>query len=71
MIERNKVYRKDDFDKLSEAFEASKAICVCGHSQSIAPYHEKGICSYCFRTIKNNTKARFRYLLFKRLNGGK
>ena len=42
MIEKKKVYRKDEFDKLAEAFEDSKVICICGHSQSIAPYNENG-----------------------------
>ena len=35
-----------------------------------APYNEKGICSYCYRTIKNNTKARFRYLIYKKIKWG-
>lgn len=62
------VYRKEEYDKLSEAFHDSSVICKCGHPQAISPNKEKGICSWCKRTIYNNSKARLRYLIFKQQN---
>ena len=65
---RDSVYTKDEFDKLSNAFQDSKVICKCGHPQGISPDKEKGICSWCKRTIYNNSRARLRYLIFKQQN---
>lgn len=62
------VYRKEEFDKLSDAFQDSKVICKCGKVNSIMPDKSKGICSWCKRTIYNNSKSRLRYLIFKQQN---
>ena len=63
------VYKKEEFDKLSDAFQDSKVICKhCGHCNGMKVENAKGICSWCKCTIYNNSKSRLRYLIFKQQN---
>lgn len=55
---------KEDIKKLEDSIEDGKSLCVCSHKQLISPNKDSEICTYCGRTIKNTSKARFRYVMF-------
>jgi hypothetical protein len=50
--------------KYEDSLESGKSLCVCSHKQLIPPNKDSEICTYCGRTIKNTSKARFRYVMF-------
>lgn len=50
--------------KYEDSLESGKSLCVCSHKQLISPNKDSEICTYCGRTIKNTSKARFRYVMF-------
>lgn len=53
--------------KYEDSLESGKSLCVCSHKQLIPPNKDSEICTYCGRTIKNTSKARFRYVMFNML----
>ena len=59
--------KKTEVLKLEQTIEDGKSLCVCSHKQLIPPNKESEICTYCGRTIKNTSKARFRYIMYNLL----
>lgn len=53
--------------KLMEAYEDLKVQCECSHKEIIPVWKHTKICSYCGRTIKNNTKQYFIYQMKNKL----
>ena len=54
-------------DKALEEYEKLKVRCKCGHRTVMPVYVDKTTCSYCGRTVTNNTKAYFVYKLRKEI----
>jgi len=52
-------------DKVFSEFEKIKVKCICGHKTVMPVYIDKTTCSYCHRTLKNNSQAYFVYKLRK------
>lgn len=42
-----------------------RVTCKCTHTIYMAVYDETAICRYCGRTVKNDSLARFKYMLDK------
>lgn len=48
-----------------DAMRDGKVKCCCSHTFVIRPDREYGICNYCYRKVKNNSLAHFRYKLLR------
>jgi len=53
---------------LSKMAEYNRVYCKCGHSAYVRPSRSYIYCSHCGRKVKNNTKGRFRYILYGKLD---
>lgn len=53
----------DNNYKLGKAINDCREQCLCGYVVYMSAKEQKCICKYCGRTIVNNSKARFKYML--------
>ena len=61
-------YKKENPEKYAKACEEIKMLCpVCQHTLMIPVYIQYKVCSWCGCKTLNNTKARFNYMLRKKM----
>ena len=62
----SKKYR-NDIDRYYSATEDIRTICKCGNRVKLPVMKSYIICDWCGRKIINDSKARFKYMLKKKL----
>ena len=60
--------QKNNDMKIHESITECTTKCKCGHSVVQRAKTKESICSYCGNKVKNNSKARFSYLLNEERN---
>ena len=59
--------KRNELDRYYENTEDVRAICKCGHRAKLPVMKSYTICSWCGAKIVNNSKARFKYMLKKKM----
>lgn len=67
-MKKRKNYTKEEYEKVMNSITNSMIKCKCGKVTTLPPDKEKIVCSNCYRTLYNHTKARLRYIIFKQQN---
>jgi len=60
-------YRKEEPEKYAKALREIHFLCSCGHTIMIPVQDQYKVCSYCGKKNLNTTKARFKYMLRKKM----
>ncbi len=58
--------KKNEYQKLADEYEETKVICKCGRRMPIPAYKEECRCGWCGRTVKNTSRARFKYIILRK-----
>lgn len=62
-------FKKENPEKYANALEPIRMLCPnCKHSLMIPVFQQYKVCSWCGFKALNNTKARFEYMLRKKMN---
>jgi len=57
--------KKSNYQKLSDDYFETKVICKCGRRMPIPANKSECTCGRCGRTVKNTSRARFKYILLR------
>lgn len=59
--------KKNEYQRLTNDYEEAKVICKCGRRMPIPAYKSECRCGWCGRTVKNTSKARFKYVILREM----
>ena len=62
------IKRRNELDTYFDNTYDIRTVCKCGNRVKLPVMKSYIICDWCGRKIKNETKARFKYMLRRKLN---
>jgi hypothetical protein len=62
---------KKQYQKLADEYLETKVICKCGRRMPIPAWKSECRCGWCGGTVKNTSRARFKYVMLREMGDNK